>query len=346
MPDGGAGTGAGTMGTGGASGSGGSTASGGGTGSGGATGAGGVTGTGGTTGTGGSTGAGGTRGTGGRTGAGGKIGSGGMTGSGGRGGGSPSGEAGGVSGAAGQRGAGGAAVKLPPANAKFDYQIGGAYPPPSGVTVVSRDRGDAPAAGLYNICYVNGFQIQTGEANSWLTGHPDLILRDAGGQPVIDPNWDEMLMDTSTAPKREALLQIVGPWIDGCASRGFDAVEFDNLDSYSRSKGLLVQDNNVAFMGALSARAHAAGLAAGQKNASELVPRAASLGTDFAVTEECQHYNECDVYRQAYGTRVFDIEYERRYFDSACSAEPDLSVVLRDLDVTPSGSATYVFDAC
>jgi hypothetical protein len=260
-----------------------------------------------------------------------------------------SGGAGGRTGAGGQPGGAGgeaAAVKLPPANAKFDYQIGGAYPPPAGVTVVSRDRGDAPAAGLYNICYVNGFQIQTGDGNSWLSSHAELILRDAGGQPVIDPNWNEMLMDTSTAAKREALLQIVGPWIDGCAARGFDAVEIDNLDSYSRSKGLLVQDDNVAFMSALSARAHAAGLAAGQKNASELVPRAASLGTDFAVTEECQHYSECDVYRQAYGTRIFDIEYERRYFDSACSAEPDLSVVLRDLDVTPPGSSSYVFDAC
>ncbi|WP_344980056.1 hypothetical protein [Streptosporangium fragile] len=39
-----------------------------------------------------------------------------------------------------------AAVTLPPAHAGFDYQIGGAYPPPTGVRVVSRDRGDFTAA--------------------------------------------------------------------------------------------------------------------------------------------------------------------------------------------------------
>jgi len=46
-----------------------------------------------------------------------------------------------------------AAVALPPVNARFDYQIGGAYPLPAGVTVVSRDWRDAPA-GDYAVCYV------------------------------------------------------------------------------------------------------------------------------------------------------------------------------------------------
>jgi len=237
-------------------------------------------------------------------------------------------------------------VKLPTANASFDYQIGGAYPPPSGVAIVSRDRGDAPAAGLYNICYVNGFQIQPGEAATWMAQHPDLILQDAQGKPVIDADWNEMLIDTSTAAKRDALLKVVGPWIDGCAANGFDAVEIDNLDSYGRSKGLLSEDANLAFMGALTARAHAVGLAAGQKNAAELVPRAIALGTDFAVAEECNRYSECDTYKAAYAARVFVIEYRRQDFDKGCAAEPDLSIVLRDVNVSKPGSSTYVFDGC
>lgn len=52
-----------------------------------------------------------------------------------------------------------AGVVLPPVDARFDYQIGQPYAPPSGVTVVSRDREAAPAAGLYTICYVNAFQV-------------------------------------------------------------------------------------------------------------------------------------------------------------------------------------------
>src|SRR5690349_4243867 len=75
---------------------------------------------------------------------------------------------------------------LPPVNAGVDYQLGGAYPPPAGVEVVSRDRNAAPAAGIYNICYVNGFQIQPDEEQMWMDQYPDLILRDGNGDPVID----------------------------------------------------------------------------------------------------------------------------------------------------------------
>ena len=60
---------------------------------------------------------------------------------------------------------------------------------------VSRDREGSPAPGLYNICYVNGFQAQPSEESFWLDDHPELVLRDAAGDPVIDADWDEMLLD-------------------------------------------------------------------------------------------------------------------------------------------------------
>ena len=69
------------------------------------------------------------------------------------------------------------AFTLPPVNAKFDYQIGGPYTPPSGVQVVSRDRTAAPAAGLYNICYINAFQVQPDEVTWWQQNHDDLLLQ-------------------------------------------------------------------------------------------------------------------------------------------------------------------------
>lgn len=244
-------------------------------------------------------------------------------------------------------GAGGAgSVRLPPANAPFDYQIGGAYEPPRGVSVVSRDRESSPAAGLYNICYVNGFQAQPGEDQLWEKDHPDLILRDSGGQPVIDEDWNEMLLDTSTDPKRTALAEVVGGWIRGCATSGFDAVEIDNLDSYSRSGGLLKQANNVAFMKLLSVIAHESKLAIAQKNSAELVNQAKQMGTDFAVVEECNRWDECGDYRAAYGDLLFIIEYRRQDFQKGCTAYPELSIVLRDLDVTTPSSGSYVYDGC
>ena len=237
-------------------------------------------------------------------------------------------------------------IVLPTANASFDYQIGGAYTPPSGVKIVSRDRNSAPAAGLYNICYVNGFQAQSDEESFWTSQHPTLILRDSSGNPVIDADWGEMLLDTSTDTKRTQLAAIVGSWIAQCKTDGFNAVEIDNLDSYSRSNGLLTEANNIAFMALLSAIAHQNGLAIAQKNSSELVGSAAAMGTDFAVVEECNRYSECDTYTAVYGNLVFIIEYRTQDFQVGCSTYPELSIVLRDLNVSTPSSSSYVYQGC
>jgi hypothetical protein len=237
-------------------------------------------------------------------------------------------------------------LALPPVNAPLDYQLGGAYTPPEGVEIVSRDRNASPAPGLYNICYVNGFQTQPDEEEWWLSMHPDLILRDENGDPVIDPDWDEMLLDISTPEKRAALAEIVGGWITDCGTDGFDAVEIDNLDTYSRSDGLLTQDHAVAFMSLLSQTAHDAGMAIAQKNSAEIVDRRDELGTDFVVAEECNRWDECQVYTDVYGDAVLVIEYRAQDFEVGCADFPGLSIVLRDLDLVPEGDPSYVFEGC
>jgi hypothetical protein len=244
-------------------------------------------------------------------------------------------------------GAGGAgAVTLPTANVRFDYQLGGAYSPPTGVEMVVRDREAAPATGLYSVCYVNGFQAQQDEDAWWLANHPTLVLRNNGGQPIIDPDWDEMLLDTSTADKRAALAGVVGDWIAGCGASGFMAVEIDNLDSYTRSQGKLSQQNAVDFMALLSARAHGEGMAIAQKNSTEIISRRAEMGTDFAIAEECNRYSECQDYVDGYGDLVFVIEYRQQDFNKGCADFPNLSVVYRDLDLVPAGDGGYLFDDC
>lgn len=237
-------------------------------------------------------------------------------------------------------------VTLPPVNAHVDYQLGGAYTPPAGVQIVSRDRNAPRAAGLYNICYVNGFQIQPDEEAFWLGSHPTLILRDAGGNPIIDVDWNEMLIDVSTDAKRTEVAAIVAGWIDGCATAGYNAIEIDNLDSYTRSQNRLTEANAVAAMRLFSDAAHAKGLAIAQKNSSELVGRKADLGTDFVVAEECNHYQECGDYTAAYGDHVIVIEYIRADFTAGCANFPQLSIVLRDRDLVTPSTAAYVFDDC
>ncbi|WP_333764014.1 endo alpha-1,4 polygalactosaminidase [Streptomyces sp. IBSBF 2390] len=233
-----------------------------------------------------------------------------------------------------------ASVRLPPRGAGFDYQIGGAYPPPKGVRIVSRDRSDSPAPGLYNICYVNAFQAQPAERASWPA---DLLLRDARGRVVIDEDWHEPLLDLRTPRKRERVARRVGRWIDGCAEKGFDAVEPDNYDSYIRSDGLLTARDATAFMALVSRHAHARHLAVAQKNTAELAGRSERAGLDFAVAEECGQYDECGVYAKAFDDRVVDIEYTDGGLRSALARWGGrLSIVRRDRDVSTPGSAGYV----
>ncbi|MCB9601053.1 MAG: endo alpha-1,4 polygalactosaminidase [Sandaracinus sp.] len=242
--------------------------------------------------------------------------------------------------------AGPVTLTLPPANGSLDYQLGEAYEPPSGVVVVSRDRNATPAPGLYNICYVNGFQTQPDERGFWTDDHPDLLLRDGSGDVVIDPDWDEIILDITTPEKRAALADIVGGWIDGCATAGFDAIEIDNLDTYSRSGDRVSQNDAVAFMRLLSDRAHAAGLPIAQKNSTEVLARREEMGTDFAVAEECNRYSECGEYTDVYGDQVYVIEYRMADFTRGCADFPELSIVLRDRDLVGPTSGRYVYDGC
>ncbi|MFF3940571.1 endo alpha-1,4 polygalactosaminidase [Streptomyces phaeofaciens] len=238
-------------------------------------------------------------------------------------------------------------VVLPKANATFDYQIGGAYTPAKGVTAVSRDRSAKPVKGLYNVCYVNAFQAQPDALSWWQKNHPDLILRGKDKRPVVDEDWNEALLDTSTADKRTRLAAVVGAWVDGCAKNGFQAVEPDNLDSYERSGGRLTKAHNAAFAKLLTARAHAVGLAVGQKNTVDMLSDRRMIGFDFAVAEECGEYDECGDYAKAYANRVFVIEYENGGFSKACSGfGAKLGIVRRDLDVAPRGAGGYTFRTC
>jgi hypothetical protein len=238
--------------------------------------------------------------------------------------------------------------RTPPAATPVDYQLGGAYPPDPRVGIVARDRTAAPVDGVYSICYLNAFQTQPGERDQW----PDHLVLRQDGADVVDQDWpDEALLDTRSDDGRRAIAARVGEWIDGCAAAGYDAVEFDNLDTYTRSDDLLSAADNLALATLLVERAHRAGLAAGQKNAAEDAERLrAEAGFDFAVVEECAYYDECAAYTDVYGDAVVAIEYTDaidRPFEQLC-VDPAVpaSLVLRDRDLTSPGDADYAFETC
>ena len=225
------------------------------------------------------------------------------------------------------------AVALPPVGAGFDYQIGGGYPLPAGVSVVSRDWRDNPA-GDYAVCYVNAFQSQPGE------GWPrTLVLR-----RFEDPDWPgEFAIDISTGAKRARAVRHVERRLRRCAAKGFKAVEYDNLDSWTRfPRAPFHRRDSIAYAKRLVRAAHRHGLAAAQKNTVELNgPR---LGFDFAIAEECGRWRECGRYKAMYGQHVLAIEYRRRDMRRTCRVFS--SVVLRDAEVRRAGEPGYRFGRC
>lgn len=238
----------------------------------------------------------------------------------------------------------------PPLEVDVDYQLSGGYAVPEGTGIVVRDRLDDPA-GVYDICYVNGFQTQPGELRWWKRHHPGLLLR-RDGRLVRDPGWrDEVLLDTRTRDRRQRLTRVVGRWFERCADDGFDAVEPDNLDSFTRSRGLLSRESNLRLVASYVDRAHAAGLAIAQKNLAGLSgKRAKRIGFDFAVAEDCQVWSECARYRKAYGRHVLEIEYSdegKETFRTACRRRGDLwAIVYRDRDLRRPSQKGYRHDAC
>jgi hypothetical protein len=237
-----------------------------------------------------------------------------------------------------------ALVTPPPKHVPWDYQIGGAYAPQSGVRVVSRSYEDAPSPGAYNICNINAFQAQDGAERDW---DSDLLLRDAEGDVVYDEDWGEAVLDIRTDAKRQRIAAQVNAWIDECAAKAYKAVEPDNYDAFTRFPKYLTADQTKALMKLLSAHAHDKGLAIAQKGTLELVADRASVGLDFAVVEECGEWNECGQFAEAFDNNVLVVEYSAKGLSQACSGwSGTLSIVRRDESVVPKGTGGYLHETC
>lgn len=230
---------------------------------------------------------------------------------------------------------------------RFDYQLGAAYDAPGGLDTVVRDATAEPLPGALSICYVNGLQTQPG-----IEWNLDLLLRDAGGELVVDPDWpDEHILDPGTPEKRAAIDAVIGPIIEGCAARGFDAVEIDNLDSWTRFPESIDEDSVLALARVYADRAHASGIEIAQKNTPDGAGRIRDdVGFDFAVAEECLAYDECGSYTSAYGARVYDIEYTDNLsepFDRLCARQDRPAVtILRDRGLVSPSDPAYEYEQC
>jgi len=144
-------------------------------------------------------------------------------------------------------------------------------------------------------------------------------------------SWENWRPDASKYPKRvlgRALtgwagerwldirrIGVIGPILgaraDDCAAKGFDAVDFDNVDGYANNTGFpLTAADQIRFNRFIANLAHNAGLAVGLKNDLGQVRRL-EPSFDFAVNEQCVQYKECGRLKPFVdaGKAVFNIEY-------------------------------------
>ena len=109
----------------------------------------------------------------------------------------------------------------------------------------------------------------------------------------------------------QVLAPIMQARLDMCQRKGFDGVEFDNVDGYTNDTGFpLTANDQLAYNTWLAQEAHARGMSAGLKNdldqVTQLVP-----SFDWALDEQCFQYQECDLLTPFIraGKAVFEVEY-------------------------------------
>ena len=104
---------------------------------------------------------------------------------------------------------------------------------------------------------------------------------------------------------------IMAARIDQCSNKGFDGVEFDNVDGYSNTTGFpLTYGQQLAYNVWLANYAHEDGLSVALKNdldqVNDLLPY-----FDWALDEQCFEYQECDKLTPfvQQGKAVMEVEY-------------------------------------
>lgn len=157
-------------------------------------------------------------------------------------------------------------------------------------------------AGRHVVCYVNA-----GAWENWRPDKGDFPKKVLGKK--LDGWPGERWLDIR---KTEILRRIMGNRVDLCSEKGFDGVEFDNINGYENPTGFpLKRRHQIAYDRLLADIAHERGLAIGLKNVPQLVEQLEPV-YDFVINESCFQYDECDAYSRFIDNDkpVFVLEYE------------------------------------
>lgn len=158
------------------------------------------------------------------------------------------------------------------------------------------------AKGRKVVCYL--------DAGTWENYRPDSSAFPASvkGASFEPPYQTEKWLDIRN-------LTVLGPIMsarfDLCKSKGFDAVEADNVNGFVNPSGFpLTAQDQLTYNTWLAQQAHTRGLSIALKNDGEQAAQLVSV-FDWELAEQCFQYKECTPY-QAFikaGKPVYDVEY-------------------------------------
>jgi hypothetical protein len=196
----------------------------------------------------------------------------------------------------------------PALNTSWQWQLTGTVDQSFNVTMYDIDMFDNAANVVQSLHNSNRIVICYIDAGTWENWRPD-AAQFPGSVKGKSNGWPgEVWLDIRQ-------LSIIGPLLqarmDQCKTKGFDGVEFDNVDGYSNSTGFpLTASDQLNFNVFLANEAHKRGLSVALKNDLDQVKTLLPY-FDWALNEECFDYQECDSltpFVQA-GKAVMQVEY-------------------------------------
>jgi hypothetical protein len=158
------------------------------------------------------------------------------------------------------------------------------------------------ASGKRVICYFSAGSYENWRSDA--SKFPASALgRNLDGWP--GERWLDVRQLTTLVPIMKARMQLA-------VSKNCDAVDPDNMDSYSNSTGFpLAYNDQLAYNKTLATEAHKLGLAISLKNDLEQIKDLVDY-FDFAINESCFQYNECTMLTPFVkaGKPVLGLEYD------------------------------------
>jgi hypothetical protein len=213
-----------------------------------------------------------------------------------------------IAAAGGQAPAPPAGYWIPPMSMPWQWQLTGTIDQTVDVPMYDVDLFDVPASvvtslhakGRHVVCYMSAGTFEDWRPDA--ADFPAAVKGSSNGWP------GEKWLDIR---RLDILAPIMAARMDLCKSKGFDAIEPDNVDGYANKSGFpLTAADQIAYNTWFATAAHSRGLSVGLKNDLDQV--ADLVGAfDWALNEQCFQYNECSAlapFTKA-GKAVFEVEY-------------------------------------